>query len=166
MRPSNERGKRKAEDDKMKFLFCFLLVMVTAFTCNAQSSEAIKFDEYGSGLSADEQDRLDEFARELKTQPDSQVYILSYGGQHSCSNDARKNADRVKTYLVKQQIDSSRIVTVEAGYKEMPTFEFWIVPSGASPPNVSPSVDPSEVVPDKSCFKTPAKKRTKKKPKG
>ena len=146
----------------MKFLFCLLLVIVTVFTCNAQSAEAIKFDEYGTGLSVDEQDRLDEFARELKTQPEAQVYILSYGGQHSCVNDARKNADRVKSYLVKQQIDASRIVTVEAGYKEAPTFEFWIVPSGASPPNVSPSVDPSEVVPDKSCFRTPARKRTKK----
>jgi hypothetical protein len=146
----------------MKFFFCFLLFTLTAFTCNAQSTEAIKFDEYGSGLSTDEQDRLDEFARELKTQPEAQVYILSYGGPHSCVNDARKNAVRVKSYLVKQQIDASRIVTVEAGYKEAPTFEFWIVPSGASPPNVSPSVDPSEVVPDKSCFKTPTKKRTKK----
>ena len=60
----------------MKFFFCFLLLTVTAFTCNAQSAEAIKFDEYGSGLSTDEQDRLDEFARELKTQPEAQVYIL------------------------------------------------------------------------------------------
>jgi len=150
----------------MKFLFCFLVVVLTALTCNAQSSEAIKFDEYGSGLSADEQDRLDEFTRELKTQPGAQVYILSYGGQHSCTTAARKNADRVKTYLVKQQINASRIVTVEAGYKEIPTFEFWIVPPGAAPPNVSPSVDPGEVVPDKSCFKTPVKKRTKKKAKG
>ena len=150
----------------MKFLFCFLVVVLTALTCNAQSSEAIKFDEYGSGLSADEQDRLDEFTRELKTQPDAQVYILSYGGQHSCTTAARKNADRVKTYLVNQQINASRILTVEAGYKEIPTFEFWIVPPGAAPPNVSPSVDPGEVVPDKSCFKTPVKKRTKKKAKG
>lgn len=150
----------------MKFIFCFLLVIVTASIGNAQSAEPIKFDEYGSGLLAEEQDRLDEFARELKVQPDAQVYILSYGGPHSCVNDARKSADRVKAYLVRQQIDASRIVTVEAGYKEAPTFEFWIVPSGASPPHVSPSVDPSEVVPDKSCFKKRTKRSTKSKSKG
>ena len=151
----------------MKFVFCALMALGAVINCNAQSpAEPIKFDEYGSGLSLDEQDRLNEFARELKTQPEAQVYILSYGGQHSCTTDARKNADRVKAYLIKQQIDGSRIVTVEAGYKEAPTFEFWIVPSGASPPNVSPSVDPSEVVPDKSCFKAPVKRRAKKKAKG
>ena len=154
----------------MKLMVCFLIVITSVLSARAQTAVPIKFDEYGSGLSADEQERLDEFARELKEQPrEAQAYILTYGGEHSCQNDARKNADRAKAYLIKQQIEESKIVTVEAGYKEIPTFEFWIVPNGAPPPNVSPSLDPSEVTPDKSCYKTTTRKKAKRtttKPKG
>jgi hypothetical protein len=36
-------------------------------------------------------------------------------------------------------------VTVDGGFREDLTVELWIVPSGATPPENSPTVDPSEV---------------------
>ena len=36
-------------------------------------------------------------------------------------------------------------MTVDGGYREELTVELWVVPSGATPPPNSPTVDPSEV---------------------
>ncbi|MBV8857759.1 MAG: hypothetical protein JOZ02_12560, partial [Acidobacteria bacterium] len=44
-------------------------------------------------------------------------------------------------------ITADRIVTVDGGYREELTVELWVVPSGATPPAASPTVDPSEVKP-------------------
>jgi len=52
------------------------------------------------------------------------------------------------------------MTTVDAGYREKPFTEVWIVPSGALPPQASPTVDPSEVRPPKpKSAKKAAKKR-------
>lgn|GEM_PF-1927091 len=148
----------------MKGLICAVVLLVSVGICNAQSTDSIKFDEFGGVSLEDEHGRLDEFANELKTQPQAQVYVLSYGGRSSCVGAALKNAARVKSYLIReQQIAESRIVTIDAGYKEGDTFELWIVPSGAAPPNVSPSVDASEVVRPRSCYKTTKKPTAKSK---
>jgi hypothetical protein len=105
-----------------------------------------KFDEYGNIAFNDEKARLDNFAIELQNEPGSQGYIIAYGGRRARANEAQARADRAKDYLVNTRgIDSGRLVTVDGGYKEDLTVELWIVPSGATPPAASPTVDASEV---------------------
>jgi hypothetical protein len=42
-------------------------------------------------------------------------------------------------------VDPGRIVTVDGGYREDMTVELWIVPSGATPPTASPTLQQSDV---------------------
>ena len=111
-----------------------------------ESPRARKFDEYGNIAFNDEKARLDNFAIELQNNPGAQGYIIAYGGRKARANEAQARAGRAKDYLVNtRQIDSGRIVTVDGGHREDLTVELWIVPSGAAPPENSPTVDASEV---------------------
>lgn len=95
---------------------------------------------------ADERDRLDKFAAALREVPTAQGYIMAYGGRRGVPNEAQISADRAREYLVNSRgIDASRVVTVDAGFREKAAAEFWIVPSGATPPMSSPTVDPGDV---------------------
>jgi hypothetical protein len=122
---------------------------------------ARKFDEYGNIKRNDEKARLDNFANELQANPGSQGYIIGYGGRYSRPGEGQARADRAKDYLVNSRgIDAGRLVTVDGGYKEEPTTELWIVPSGATPPTASPTVDASEVKPARAPRRrAPARRR-------
>ncbi|MEO6393228.1 MAG: Ig-like domain-containing protein [Pyrinomonadaceae bacterium] len=105
-----------------------------------------KFDEYGRIKRNDEKARLDNYAIELQNNPSAQGYIITYGGRVGPAGEAQTRADFAKNYLVSVRgIDSGRLVTVDGGYKETGWTELWIVPSGATPPSASPTVDASEV---------------------
>jgi hypothetical protein len=109
-------------------------------------AESHKIDEYGNIRFNDEKARLDNYAIELQNDPTSQGYLICYGGRKGRAGEAQKRCDRAKGYLTTTRgIDASRVVTVDGGYREDLTVELWIVPSGATPPQASPSVDPSEI---------------------
>lgn len=105
-----------------------------------------KFDEYGNIRFNDEKARLDNYAIALQNDPGAQGYIIAYGGRRGTAGEAQARADRAKNYLVNTRgIDAGRLVTVDGGYREDLTVELWIVPTGATPPTASPTVDASEV---------------------
>ncbi|HWS87444.1 MAG TPA: hypothetical protein VN282_10790 [Pyrinomonadaceae bacterium] len=110
--------------------------------------EARKVDEYGNIRFNDEKARLDNYAIELQNDPTAQGYLVCYGGRTGRTGEAQRRCDRAKNYLVNTRgITADRIVTVDGGYREELTVELWVVPSGATPPAASPTVDPSEVRP-------------------
>ncbi|HEX5706306.1 MAG TPA: PKD domain-containing protein, partial [Pyrinomonadaceae bacterium] len=105
-----------------------------------------KIDEYGNIRFNDEKARLDNFAIALQNEPGAQGYLICYGGRRGRAGEAQARCDRARNYLVNERgIDSSRIVTIDGGFKEELTVELWIVPTGATPPTAEPTVDPSEV---------------------
>jgi hypothetical protein len=107
---------------------------------------ARKVDEYGNIRFNDEKARLDNYAIELQNDPTAQGYLICYGGRRGRAGEGQRRCDRAKDYLVTTRgIDASRIFTVDGGFKEELNVELWIVPSGATPPTASPTVDPSEV---------------------
>jgi hypothetical protein len=109
---------------------------------------ARKVDEYGNIKFNDEKARLDNYAIELQNDPTAQGYLVCYGGRTGRTGEAQRRCDRAKNYLVSTRgIDASRIVTVDGGYREELTVELWVVPSGANPPQSTPTVDASEVKP-------------------
>jgi hypothetical protein len=105
-----------------------------------------KFDEYGNIRFNDEKARLDNFAVALQNEPGSQGVIIGYGGRRGRAGEAQARADRARDYLVNERgIEAGRITTIDGGYREELTVELWIVPTGATPPTASPTVDASEV---------------------
>lgn len=107
-----------------------------------------KFDEFPSISFNDDKARLDNLAIELQNAPGAQGYIIVYGGRRSSLGQADRLAARARNYLVSTRgIDSSRIVVINGGYRENDTYELWVVPQGAQPPQATPTVSPAEVSP-------------------
>lgn len=116
------------------------------------------FDSFSDICCNDEKAHLDNFAVTLQAQPDSQGYIIFYGGRRQsypyCHNrlrlqrrgEAQARAARLKPYLVDSRgIDRARVMVIDGGYRESWTAELWIVPKGASPPSPSPTVQPKDI---------------------
>jgi hypothetical protein len=104
------------------------------------------FDQYGNIAFNDEKARLDNFAIQLQNEPGAQGYIVAYGGRRGRAGEAQARADRAKDYMVNTRgVDPGRLVTVDGGYREDLTVELWIVPTGATPPTASPTLQQSDV---------------------
>jgi hypothetical protein len=107
---------------------------------------AQEFDECVSCSFDDQKARLDNLAVELQNDPSTIAYIIAYGGRMSPSAQVDKLMTRAREYLVSQRgIDVSRFVVVNGGFREEDTVELWIVPSGAKPPQATPTVKPGDV---------------------
>jgi hypothetical protein len=53
---------------------------------------------------------------------------------------------RAQEYIVTQRgISASRLTVVNGGYREDDSVELWIVPSGASAPQATPTVQAGEI---------------------
>jgi hypothetical protein len=104
-----------------------------------------KFDSYGALPRNKEAMRLNAYAVQLQNQPGTQAYLLAYGGRRGSVGEAIKLARRSEKYLIDHGINSERIVTLDAGYREKLTIDLWIVPTGFNRPVAEPTVDPSEV---------------------
>jgi hypothetical protein len=90
----------------------------------------------------EEQAKLDEFFLEFYHSSETRVYIYAYGGRASRPGDARKTAERARQYLVrKREIDPAIVTIVDAGYREEPATELWLVPNIAEAPAPTPTVD-------------------------
>lgn len=126
------------------FLWCSIVLTSISSVAQAQrrhvtslgnSDQARKFDEYGNVRFDEEKARLDNFVVELQSDPTAKGHIIGYG---SCAGEAQQRADRAKDYLVNTRgIDAGRLFTVDAGCKVDLLMQLWVVPSGASPPELS-----------------------------
>ena len=82
---------------------------------------------------------LDNFAVAMQGEPGSQGYIIVYSGRRSRANRANQLGERSRQYLVNtRNIDASRIVVVNGGTRDVDSFELWLVPQGATPPQPRP----------------------------
>lgn len=117
---------------------------VQVFVCGLNLTR--KFDEYGNLSFSDEKARLDNFAIQLQNETEVLGYIITYAGRKSRAGEAQARADRAKRYLENARgMESSRIITVDGGYREESSVELYLDTIGTPPPTPSPTVDPSEV---------------------
>ena len=136
--------------------FCIYLLFISV---NAQEPERsyqcppgmicdpVKFDEYGKILWSDEKARLDNAAIYLQREPANFVlYLVGYGGQRACTGEAQVRVLRAKNHLVgKRGIPSSRVVSIDGGYRDEQMVEVWLLPREIGEPTPTPTVDKSEV---------------------
>ncbi|HWS88809.1 MAG TPA: hypothetical protein VN282_17675 [Pyrinomonadaceae bacterium] len=100
-----------------------------------------KVDEYGNLRYSMEKSRLDVLAIELNNDPMAQGYFICYGGRRTRPGEAGRRCEDAKSYLVSDRgVDPTRVVTIDGGYREVPTVEFWIVPPGTEPPKPTPTI--------------------------
>jgi hypothetical protein len=109
------------------------------------SHSILKFDEYGDLAMNEEHKRLDDFAFQLKHEPNTRGYIIVYAGRRARAGEAQARAERAKNYVANTRgIESARIVTVDGGYRGELTIELFVGTKEAAP-IPSPTVCPSEV---------------------
>ena len=107
---------------------------------------AREFDECNNCTFDDQKARLDNLAVELQNDPSTRGYVIAYGGRMSPLGQVEKLMSRAREYLVTQRgIDASRLVVVNGGFREDDSVELWVVPSGASAPLPTPTVQAGEI---------------------
>ena len=107
-----------------------------------------QFDVCCSCSFDDQKARLDNLAVELQADPTTTTYVIAYGGRTSRVGQADLLGSRARDYLVSQRgIDQSRIVVINGGFREEDCVELWIIPSGATPPQPTPTVGAGDVRP-------------------
>jgi len=116
-----------------------------------------EFDVCCSCSFDDQKARLDNLAVELQNDPSTSTYVIAYGGRTSRIGQADRLGGRARDYLVAQRgIDPSRIIVMNGGFREEDCVELWIVPSGATPPQPTPTVQAGDVRPPR---ETPRRRR-------
>jgi hypothetical protein len=111
-------------------------------------SPSKQFDVCCSCSFDDQKARLDNLAVELQNDPSATTYVIAYGGRTSRIGQADLLGSRARDYLVLQRgIDQSRITVMNGGFREEDCVELWIVPSGATPPKPTPTVQAGDVRP-------------------
>jgi hypothetical protein len=107
-----------------------------------------QFDVCCSCSFDDQKARLDNLGVELQADPSATTYIIAYGGRTSRIGQADLLSARARDYLLTQRgVDQSRIVVINGGFREEDCVELWIVPSGATPPQPTPTVGAGEIRP-------------------
>ena len=111
---------------------------------------AREFDECDNCTFDDQKARLDNLAVELQNDPSTRAYIIAYGGRYSPLAQVEILMKRARDYMVDQRnIDASRLVIVNGGFREDDSVELWVVPAGAAAPRATPTVQAGEVKPRK-----------------
>jgi hypothetical protein len=107
-----------------------------------------QFDVCCSCSFDDQKARLDNLAVELQNDPTATTYVIAYGGRTSRIGQADLLGTRARDYLVAQRgIDQSRITVMNGGFREEDCVELWVIPSGATLPQPTPTVQAGDVRP-------------------
>jgi hypothetical protein len=107
---------------------------------------AREFDECNNCTFDDQKARLDNLAVELQNDPTTRAYIIAYGGRMSPVGQVERLMTRAREYLIMQRgIDASRLSVINGGFRENDSVELWIVPSGATAPQPTPTVQAGEI---------------------
>jgi len=142
----------------MKKTCATLIIFIAAGSAHPNISLTQIFDSFGDICCNDEKAHLDNFAVTLQSQPESQGYIIVYGGRHQnypyCHShprlprrgEAQARAARLKNYLVNSRsLDAKRVIVIDGGYREYWFAQLWIASKDASPPTPRPTVKPQDI---------------------
>jgi len=106
---------------------------------------AVKFGEFGTVDDATFKRNIETLSRVLSQSTDS-VYVMAYAGRTSDRNFLTTWVRKIRDSLVAGGLTVNRLRATDAGYREEPIFEFWIVPPGAEPPAPAPTLKRSDIV--------------------
>ena len=107
-----------------------------------------RFDEFPSTTFDDDKARLDNLAIELQNNPTARGHVIVYAGRGTRPGTADRLGARARNYLTSTRgIDAGRLTIVNGGYRERNTYEIWLVPPGAEPPQPTPTGGGGAVTP-------------------
>ena len=141
--------------------------MALSFASTAYGRQAARMiDAFGLIRCDDVKTRLDSSAIEVQKDPTAKLQIIFYGGKSYFNSlydrrtgdytlarrllpkrdEARARVSWWKPYIIDTRgVEASRIEVVDGGYRPEFTVEFWIVPSGANPPTLKPTLTEKDI---------------------
>ena len=140
----------------MKLALTFILYVWSLSSVQAQTPsnpeppiirDPVKIDEYGRIAWSDEKARLDNAAIYLQREPANFVlYLVGHDGRRACIGEIKARVLRAKNHPVdKRGILSSRVVSIDGGYRDEQMVEIWLLPRDIGEPYPVPTIDKSEV---------------------
>ncbi len=141
----------------LQIIFTFLICLSFFSFASAQKNVvALKFDEFDD--SSDNQfypyeeitlsQRIERLVKQVKKERGVKVYIIYYlarqindGKTYKITNWATQTESEVR---YKANLEDENVVTINGGYREKNTLEYWIAPKNAALPAPSPTFDESD----------------------
>jgi len=106
-----------------------------------------KIDAFGIIGLDDEWARLDNLATEFRNNPESQIFIVVYGGKVNKLGELKERSSRLTYYLTQnRKIDLKKLTIIKGGFREKFETELWLSVSEKISPSLTPTVDPEKVV--------------------
>ena len=115
---------------------------------------AVKFGEFGEVDEATFKRNLETLSTFLSQTPDS-LYLIAYAGRNSDRSFTVTWVRRIRDALTAAGLSPGRLRATDGGLREEPMFEFWTVPSGAVPPQPTPTLKRSDLAPRTAPAKRP-----------
>jgi len=129
-----------------------LLAAIVVLSVGAQShgKEHFEFEVFDW---EEAQLRLDNFSVELGSNPNSNWYIIVYGGQNRWRGEAEAWLTCIQDHIFNRRsfvlgrygLSPEQIKVVHGGYREAVTIEFWLIPRGESAPSAKPMIETQDV---------------------
>ena len=145
--------RRRLIESSCTFALVIWAIALISMSVNAQEvggRTAQLFDQFGEEHYGSASARMDNVGIALAGDLTLTVYIIVYRGPHDVPGKSNRYAQRLKTYLNSQAdyrgFTSNRIIAVDGGRREKLTQQIWLVPSGATPPAVSPTIKDEQVI--------------------
>ena len=115
-------------------VFSLLVSLWHPASAQSQAPEARKFDEFGDLQLSDIAARLDNFAIELRQNPQSRGFLIVYRSRRDLPGLSSRLVNWMKGYLMHYRgISEETIVAVDGGVAGAVAQELWVVPPGAAP---------------------------------
>ena len=105
----------------------------------------IKADEFGDLALEKENERIAAFVSSLP-QANDQILVIAYAGRNNVRGYAGNALRRIRNLLTSSGVPGERISITDGGFREVPAYEFWLVPEGSEAPKPTPTVDRKEIV--------------------
>lgn len=120
---------RKIEASKSRFGLVLLAAIAVLTVCTLAQAQAKKIDQFGSINAEDAMARLDMFALELRSHPESRGIIVANNQTDSPRGAFLRLLYGYHNYLVNTRgIEAARVRVIEDGNKHEAKFELWTMP--------------------------------------
>ena len=137
----------------MKMALAALLLSVVSFAQPPDGRQTAKMvDAFEQSRCDDVKSRLDNAAVEVHKDPTAKLYVIFYGGRDGMRGllpkreEAKAYTSWWKLYVTKtRDLDDSRVEVIDGGFRPEFTVELWIVPSGAKPPTLKPTLTEKDI---------------------
>lgn len=110
------------------------------------TKEAKLNDEFGRLNSEDRSARFDSFFQEISQNPESVGYVFLYCGKKCRYGEIEAHLRGIELKVALRKFNRSRLIIVNAGFREVFATELWFVPKGACPPKPKSTVNIKYVV--------------------